>query len=59
MTKLGEYQELFEDVMSGNMNQNKLAELFSKLNISMISGAAFGGAVVAFLNSYMENKNKE
>lgn len=59
MQKLGEYQGLFEDVMSGNMDEGKLTELFSKLNISMISGAAFGGTVVAFLNSYMNNKDKE
>lgn len=60
MQKLGEYQGLFEDVMAGNVDQNKLSEIFSKLNISMIGGAAFGAAVVAFLNSYMENKqNKE
>ena len=59
MEKLGEYQGLFEDVMSGNIDQNKLTEILSKLNISMISGAAFGGAVVAFLNSYIDNKNKE
>lgn len=59
MQKLGEYQGLFEDVMSGNMDQGKLTELFSKLNVSMLSGAALGGALVAFLNSYIDNKNKE
>lgn len=58
MAKLGEYQGLFEDLMSGNVDQNKITELFSKLNISMVSGAAFGSAAVAFLNSYM-NKNQE
>lgn len=59
MQKLGEYQGLFEDVMSGNMDQSKLTELFSKLNVSMLSGAVLGGALVAFLNSYIDNKNKE
>lgn len=59
MQKLGEYQNLFEDVMSGNMDQGKLTELFSKLNVSMLSGAVLGGALVAFLNSYIDNKNKE
>lgn len=60
MQKLGEYQGLFEDVMSGNVDQNKLSEIFSKLNISMLGGAAFGAAAVAFLNSYMDkNKIKE
>lgn len=59
MQKLGEYQSLFEDAMSGNLDQSKLTELFSKLNISMISGAAFGGAAIAFLNNYMDNKDKK
>ena len=59
MKKLGEYQSLFEEAMSGDIDQNRLTELFSKLNVSMISGAAFGGAAIAFLNSYMTNKNKE
>lgn len=59
MEKLGEYQGLFEDLMSGNVDQNKIAQLFSKLNISMISGAAFGGAAIAFLNSYVEKKQEE
>ncbi|MGB6328433.1 MAG: DUF2202 domain-containing protein [Halarcobacter sp.] len=59
MQKLGEYQSLFEDAMSGNLDQSKLTELFSKLNISMISGVAFGGAAIAFLNNYMDNKDKK
>jgi hypothetical protein len=56
MKKFGEYQGLFDDVMAGNIDQNKLTELFSKLNISMISGVGFGGASVALLNTYMNNK---
>ena len=59
MQKLGEYQGLFEDVMSGNMDQSKLTDLFSKLNVSMLSGAVLGGSLVAFLNSYIDNKDKE
>lgn len=59
MQKLGEYQGMFEDIMSGNVDQSKITELFSKLNISMISGAAFGTATVAFLNSYMEKQKED
>lgn len=59
MQKLGEYQGMFDDLMTGNIDQGKLTELFSKLNISMISGVGFGSASVALLNSYMNNKNKE
>jgi len=59
MQKLGEYQGIFDDLMTGNIDQGKLTGLFSKLNISMISGVGFGSASVALLNSYMNNKNKE
>ncbi len=59
MQKFGEYQMLLDDIMAGNIDQNKLTEIFSKLNISMISGAAFGSASIAFLNSYTNKKNKE
>lgn len=59
MQKFGEYQGIIEDIASGNMDQNKLTEIFSKFNISMISGAAFGSAGIAFLNSYTNKENKE
>lgn len=59
MEKLGEYQGLLDDLMTGNIDQSKLTELFSKLNISMISGLGFGSASVALLNSYMNNKNNK
>lgn len=59
MNKANEYQQLFEEFASGNVDQNKITELLSKLNLSMISGAGTGAALVAFLNSYMENKNQE
>ncbi len=58
MEKFGEYQMLLDDIMAGNVDQNKLTEIFSKLNISMVSGAAFGSAAVAFLNSYMNKKTE-
>lgn len=56
MSKASEYQMLLEDIASGNMDQNKLTELFSKLNISMVSGAGLGAALVAFITNYQENK---
>lgn len=59
MQKLGEYQGLFDDLMNGNVDQNKLTEIFSKLNMSMISGVGFGGAAVALLNTYMNKKDNE
>ncbi len=51
-----EYQELFQELMAGDIDQNKLTKIFSKLNVSMISGMVFGGAAIAFLNNYINNK---
>ncbi|RXJ87971.1 DUF2202 domain-containing protein [Arcobacter sp. CECT 8985] len=59
MSKANEYQMLLEDVASGNIDQNKITEILSKLNISMISGAGLGAALVAFLNNYSQENNKE
>ncbi len=59
MQKFGEYQMFLDDIMAGNIDQNKLTEIFSKLNMSMISGAALGSAAIAFLNNYASNKNNK
>ncbi len=58
MDKVNEYQELFQDLASGNMDQGKITELLTKLNVSMISGFALGGTSAAFLNNYI-NKEEE
>lgn len=58
MEKLGEYQLLMDDILKGDFDQNKITQILSKLNMSMLSGAAFGSAAIALLNSYM-NKQKE
>ncbi|RXI39652.1 DUF2202 domain-containing protein [Malaciobacter mytili] len=56
MGKANEYQMLLEDIANGNINQDKISLLLSKLNISMLSGAGLGAALVAFLNSYSQEK---
>lgn len=57
MEKLGEYQGLLDDIMSGDIDENSISKVFSKLNLSMASGAAFGGATTALLNNYISKKN--
>jgi rubrerythrin len=59
MEKLGEYQTLLEDVMSGNMDEKSMTTIFSKLNLSMASGAVVGGAIIALLNNYLSKTNQE
>jgi rubrerythrin len=55
--KLGEYQVLLDDIMSGNIDENSISKIFSKLNLSMASGAVVGGAIIALLNTYISKQN--
>ncbi|MBU0925640.1 DUF2202 domain-containing protein [bacterium] len=57
MEKLGEYQVLLDDIMSGNIDENSISKIFSKLNLTMATGAVFGGAIIALLNNYISKKN--
>ena len=59
MEKLGEYQVLIDDIMSGNIDENLISKIFSKLNLTMASGAVFGGAIIALLNNYMPKTNQK
>ncbi|MCG3670007.1 ferritin-like domain-containing protein [Aliarcobacter butzleri] len=59
MEKLGEYQVLLDDIMSGNIDESSISQIFSKLNMSMVSGAVFGGAIIALLNNYISKQNQE
>lgn len=62
MEKLGEYQVILDDIMSGNIDESSISKIFSKLNLSMVSGAVLGAALIALLNNYIskeETKNEE
>lgn len=59
MEKLGEYQVILDDIMSGNIDESSISQIFSKLNLSMVSGAVLGGAVIALLNNYISKDKKE
>ncbi len=59
MEKLGDYQVILDDIMSGNIDESSISKIFSKLNLSMVSGAVLGGAIVALLNSYMTKNNNQ
>ena len=59
MEKLGEYQVLLDDIMSGNIDESSISQIFSKLNMSMVSGAVFGGAIITLLNNYISKQNQE
>ena len=57
MEKLGEYQVILDDIMSGNIDESSISNIFSKLNLSMVSGAVLGAATIAILNNYLSKKN--
>lgn len=58
MERLGEYQGILDDIMKGNIDENSISQIFSKLNFSMLSGALLGSASIALFNNYI-NKTKE
>ncbi|RXI28622.1 ferritin-like domain-containing protein [Aliarcobacter trophiarum] len=59
--KMKEYEELINNLMSGNIDENTISNLSSKLfsNISFqfLAGAVGGAAIVALLNQFLENQN--
>ena len=57
MEKFGEYQVILDDIMSGNIDESSISNIFSKLNLSMVSGAVLGAATIALLNNYLSKKN--
>lgn len=59
LEKLGEYQVLLDDIMSGKIDENSISKIVSKLNFSMAGGAVFGGALIALLNNYISKQNIE
>lgn len=64
MEKLQEYQELLNSIMSGNIDENMVSnissKLFSNINMQFIGGATSGALLMALLNSFLENNsNKE
>lgn len=59
MEKIGEYQVILDDIMSGNIDENSISSIFSKLNLSMAGGAIFGAATIALLNSYISKSNND
>lgn len=60
MQKMQEYQEILNNIMSGNIDEEAISSLFSKLNLSLVGGAASGAAMILLLNSLLsQNSNKE
>jgi len=58
MAKFGEYQEVFESAMQGDVDQAKIAQLFQNSNIALLSGLALGGLGTVVVKD-MLNKNKD
>ncbi len=58
LENISQYQELMQEVMSGNVDQNKLLSMLSNSNMSLIGGIVLGALGGMSLNSFI-NKEKE
>lgn len=58
MSKITEYQEVFESAIQGDIKQEKIAQLFQNSNIALLSGLALGGLGTVVVKD-MLNKNKD
>ena len=59
MSKLGEYQEVFESAMQGDVDQAKIAQLFQNSNMGLLSGLALGGLGTVVVKDMFNKNNKE
>lgn len=60
MQKMQEYQEMINNIMSGNIDEEAISNIFSKLNLSLVGGIASGGAMIMLLNTLLsQNSNEE
>lgn len=59
MQRMQEYQDILNNVMSGNIDESLISSLFSKLNMSMIGGMVSGGAIIALLNNFLTQNSKD
>ncbi|MBS9782773.1 MAG: DUF2202 domain-containing protein [Arcobacter sp.] len=59
LNDLSQYQELMEEVMSGNIDQNKLMSILGNMNLSLIGGLALGALGGISLNSLINQEEQE
>jgi hypothetical protein len=61
MEKMQEYQEIINNLMNGNINEETIStitsKLFSNITFQFLGGAASGAAIIALLNQFLENQN--
>ena len=58
MQDLAQYQELYSQFSSGNLDESSISNLLSKLNLNFIGGALTGGALIAIINQLLSSYNK-
>lgn len=56
--ELQNYQGLIEDVVNGNVDQNKIMSMLSSMNLSLLSGLVIGGLGGITLNDLIDKKEK-
>ena len=59
--KLQEYQEIVNNLMSGNIDESTISnlssKLFSNINMQFLGGAVGGAGLILLLNQFLENQN--
>ncbi len=59
LDNISQYQELMQEVMSGNIDQNKILSMLSNANLSLIGGLLVGALGGVSLNSFMNEEEQE
>ena len=61
MQKLEEYQEIVNNLMSGNIDESTISnlssKLFSNITFQFLGGAVGGAGLILLLNQFLENQN--
>lgn len=55
--KMQEYQNMVNDILSGNIDESIISRLFSNTSFQFLGGAAGGVALVTLIKQFLENQN--
>ncbi len=59
MQKMQEYQEMINNIMSGNIDESLISKLIPNINKEFLTGAGIGAALSYLINELLKNQNKE
>lgn len=59
MDNMADYQGMIEDVMNGNVDQNKIMSMLGNANMSLLGGLAVGALAGMSINNLINNNKEE